>query len=474
MKKTVSILLIIVMCMGILNVNAATYTLPEKMQKQQQAGSGVKGSFEIDAEGTSPVMNMLEELNGREIQIRSISARDSENSITTLYFDAGDEIRQGLVEIMNMDGAMYFKTDFTGENVYTLGNIKVFFDLLTAEDGQNIQPWSALKSMLSIPEDEWETQWAATVEKYLQYIENWMNGFAAAPETFTTNDGQSAFEMKYIMQPDDIRAGVLELVSLFLNDEEAVSLLSSKVEPEISSVYLNKDLIWYYKEALDSLELNEPVILCRKITTKGDEISSEVSLPLGTNPFSFTNASAVTENGKTEWIFTGEKVSVKYIPGEQKKDENDTLFSCGIVITPSTEAEGILGTFGAYDLTVTGNTETTTDNEGKQHRNEKWQFNLTPDTDLAGENADQYSKCQPMTADLNLHYSSKLAQTSATTLEITASYEYDEDKISAEAKVKTASAWEFVPIQTDSAIPLLKMTENELQQILGKLLMVGK
>ena len=346
--------------------------------------------------------------------------------------------------------------------------------MLTAEDGQNVQIWSSLRQLLSIPDEEWESTWKPVTERMTKQIENWMNNFASDPVKFTTEDGESALELRYEIEPQSIRSGIIELITMILNDEEAVTLLSGKMAPEQAAIYLNKDLIWYYQEALNTMELNGPVILSRKMTTKGEEINSSISLPLGTNPFGFDTVTAENTNGSEEWIFSGEEVTVRYIPGELQKGDFTYLFTCGLVVTPGTKKEGFLSKAGAYTLKINGTTETTTDEEGKEHQNETWTLQLIPDMALVTENQDLYKDCEPLNGELKLHYYSKLAQTSATTLEINGSYEYGEDKLTGTAKIKTSSAWELVPFDTANAVEVLKMTDEEFMKALESLMKVGK
>ena len=96
MKKVCLILMILVLTLTTCFATAATYTLSEKMGKQLEVGSGLKGSFTVHAEGSSELMTLLKNLNDREIQIRSISERDADNGLTSFYVDPGDESQQGL------------------------------------------------------------------------------------------------------------------------------------------------------------------------------------------------------------------------------------------------------------------------------------------------------------------------------------------------------------------------------------------
>ena len=63
MKKILSILLVLVLTTACIAASAAGYTLPEKMERQLQVGSGLKGSFVIRANADaelSPVVHALQ------------------------------------------------------------------------------------------------------------------------------------------------------------------------------------------------------------------------------------------------------------------------------------------------------------------------------------------------------------------------------------------------------------------------------
>lgn len=474
MKKACAIILILVQIAVISFASAANYTLSEKMGKQLEVGSGLKGSFTIHTEGTSEFIKLLKNLNDREIQIRSISARDSDNGLTSFYVDPGDESQQGLVEVCRKDGETFIRNDINADKVYSLGNLSLLFDLLSAEKGNNIQIWSVLKNMLDIPEEEWNTVWTTALNRYYGDLEVWLNQYALSPRVYTTESGQSAIETKYSIEPDAVRAGILSIISEVLEDQNLVSLLSSKMTQEHAAVYLNKDLIWFYREALEHVELNGPVVFTRRMTTKGVAIETEILLPLGKNPLGFKSVLLTHEDNNEKWLFEGDEVNALIIPGKQVANENKLDYTASLIITPGTKKDGFFGKHGAYNCSISCIVEESSDEEDRGHQYDQWTLSLEPNESLITENKELYADCIGMRLEALLHYSGKNAQTSATTLEIDGKYNYGEDSVELKAKVKTSATWNIVLFDTTNSTSIFSMTDKEIHDMLNDFLNMGK
>lgn len=474
MKKACAIILILVQLAVICFASAASYTLSEKMGKQIEVGSGLKGSFTIHAEGTSELVELLKNLNDREIQIRSISARDADNGLTSFYVDPGDESQQGLVEVCRKNGETFIRNDINADKVYSLGKLSLLFDLLTAEKGNNIQIWSVLKNMLDIPEEEWNTVWTTALNRYYGDLEVWLNQYALSPRVYTTDNGQNAIETKYSIEPVAIRSGIVTLISDVLEDQNLVSLLSSKMTPEHAAIYLNKDLIWFYREALEQFELNGPIIFTRKMTTKGVAIGTEIRLPLGKNPLGFNSVLLTHEDDSEKWLFEGDEVNVLIIPGKQVSTEKNFDYTVSLIITPGTKKDGFFGKYGAYDCSVSCIVEESSDEEDRGHQYNHWTLALKPNASLVTENKELYADCTGMQLEAVLHYSGKNAQTSATTLEINGKYSYGKDSVELNAKVKTAATWNIVLFDTAKSVSVFSMTDEEIHDMLNDFLNMGK
>lgn len=474
MKKVCLILMILVLTLTTCFATAATYTLSEKMGKQLEVGSGLKGSFTVHAEGSSELMTLLKNLNDREIQIRSISDRETDNSLTSFYVDPGDESQQGLVEVCRKNGETYIRSASNQEKIYSLGQFSLLFDLLTAEEGNNIQIWSVLKNMLDIPAEEWDTVWMTALNKYYGDLEIWLNQYAMSPHIYTAENGLNAIETKYSIEPDALREGIVSLISDMLDDSNLVSLLSSKMSPEHASVYLNKDLIWFYRQALESTELNGPVEFTRRMTTKGVAIGTDIKLPLGKNPLGFGSVTLTNEDNEEKWFFEGDEVNVMIIPGKKTSDKKKLNYAASLIITPGTKNEGFFGTYGAYDFSVSSVEETSTDDEERNHQYNTWKIELKPNMSLVGEDSALYENCTGMQLETVLHYSGKNAQTSATTLEIDGQFTYGEEQVQLKSKVKTAATWAIVLFDVPQSLSVFSLSEEEMHEMLNEFLNMGK
>ena len=86
---------------------------------------------------------------------------------------------------------------------------------------------------------------------------------------------------------------------------------------------------------------------------------------------------------------------------------------------------------------------------------------LPADTDLSC-----LSETDPITADIDLHYSSKYAQNSATTLEIKAEINDGASILKIDGKVKTAAPWLFMPFEVIDPIQTGTGPEDVLEPYL--------
>ena len=74
MKKVLAMVLAFCLLCGSTSALAVTYTMPEKLSRQLVIGSGLKGSFVLNAEGSSGAAAVLSVLNGAEIQVRGMAS----------------------------------------------------------------------------------------------------------------------------------------------------------------------------------------------------------------------------------------------------------------------------------------------------------------------------------------------------------------------------------------------------------------
>jgi hypothetical protein len=102
MKKILSILLVLVLTTACLAASAAGYTLPEKMERQLQVGSGLKGSFVIRANADAELSPVVHALQNAAFEIRGIQSEG--NSHYYIYQAGENEAMSALTEICTADG----------------------------------------------------------------------------------------------------------------------------------------------------------------------------------------------------------------------------------------------------------------------------------------------------------------------------------------------------------------------------------
>ena len=103
---------------------AAAYTLPYKMQRQLEVGSGLKGSFVIHSNASAEKEPLIHALSNVEFEIRGIR---SENNIHYYIYQPGEnEDRNNLTEFSILDNKYFLRSDFLAGKPYQLPDIDTF------------------------------------------------------------------------------------------------------------------------------------------------------------------------------------------------------------------------------------------------------------------------------------------------------------------------------------------------------------
>ena len=150
MKKGLAIVLSLwMMCLTTIGY-AVTYTLPEKLGRQLAIGSGMKGSFVLNAEGDSETAAALRLFNQAEIQVRGMMSDKDWHYY--LYQTDEAENQWARTDLYRKDGAVYMKSQllkidrlavYEGEKIGLIGEngmgkttlMRVLAGELTPEEG---------------------------------------------------------------------------------------------------------------------------------------------------------------------------------------------------------------------------------------------------------------------------------------------------------------------------------------------------
>ena len=472
MKKVVCLLLCVILT-GISAVSfaAVSYSLPEKMQKQLEIGSGLKGTVTLHSEGNSPVVLALHPFQDVELQFRSLR---SGNQMHAYLYQAGEnEEQKGLTEFFNDGNNLYFRSDLLQDNVLTLPAVDQMIDLMRSPEGGNPSAASMLYRWAQLSGEKRDSLLNGVMEVLSSPLEIWLAQYATASEVHTLENGTSAVDLNYTIPMADLKTEMVELYALLLQRSEGQALMDALMSEEQRKVYANENLLYYYREALDAMNNDYDIAYSRTVSTLGQTISSSLELPLDSEKMNCQALLIENANGLTSYTLRGEDqlITIK-IAGDLNLQEIDS-FSVWIETRPNPASENQdPAAYHALRADLKHSVELTSDEESRDHQREVWHFHTERDVSRLTdpENADLYPEETPLDLDLNLHYFSRYSQSSPTTLEFQLKYDADQLNLTLSGQLKTASPWVFTPFKTDNAVNLMQMTSQERELKLAEFL----
>ena len=114
--------------------NAATYTLPEKMQNQLAIGSGLKGSFTVTADGELSKTPFLNAFCDATYDLRGMS---SGHDLHYYLFQENNGSQTIIAELYKKDGQYYLRSDIVQGKILELSGFSIFLDALFSQQGEN-------------------------------------------------------------------------------------------------------------------------------------------------------------------------------------------------------------------------------------------------------------------------------------------------------------------------------------------------
>ena len=456
MKKILIVLIaaILVITCGTTGL-ASTYTLPEKIHNQLAIGSGLKGTFSISSEGDGFRTPFVQAVSDAEFSIRGIS---SGSDFHYFVFQTNAEDQQtALSELYRRDGICYFRSDMVQSKILSLPTAEQLIDSLYPVKGENVSPSSFLLKILLLPENDFKGKWEPVLARYQNELELWLAGYTVKAETVKLETGASALDFTYEIPMDDVIREFLALVGEFTRDSEASALLDSVMTPEQKQIYANPELISYYQEAMDSLHIQETVCLSKRVTAKGEVLSSRVELPMDETTTGYQMMSIEKTGSLTAYRMTGSghyfAVAVNHAentdPGTEQRSVWFTRVSDG-----QKEEKGEQDISVRIDILRT--TETYEDNEDQNHQKDHYSVSVQQDETYLPAAYD-HTVLQPfdtLTLELELHYYSKYAQNSKTDLDIQGKLTRGDSSLSLRASLKTAKPWVFMPFEVIDPIEI--------------------
>ena len=452
--------LTVVVASGSLAVSA--YTLPEKMHKQVDIGSGIKGSLFFHGEGSEQIIPELQILQDVELQFRGLRA--SEDSHWSLYQAGDNEEKNALTELYIHDGSFYFRSDLLPGEVFSFPGAEVLSDSLLPTPEGNPSLASAFWRWFRLPEEERQALWNPVESRLSQELEMWVAQYASVTEVSLPDSGATAVDLSYSIPMRELKREIIVLLGSLMSGDDGQALLDTVLSREQKEVFANAYLDYYYAEAMDALDNDYDLIYTRRISTLGNPISSMLEMPLDQNRMKYQAIVMEEDGGLVSWTLRGEDQIIT-IRTSQSIDWNEiSTASAWLIVRPSDpgkEAEN--SAYHAVRADLSHSTEIASDEENRDHQREKWVLSIERDVSRLpdGEDPALYPEEDPVSLELNLHYFSRPSQSSPTTLEIDGRLQKKDSSLHVTGQLKTASPWDFSPFDVSNATEFMHLSQDD-------------
>lgn len=454
MKKRILSLIVLLAVLCVSAGLADTYTLPVKMSNQLAIGSGLKAAFIIRTEGEKFSTPFMKLISDAEFMVRGISSGEDFH----YYIFQTDEAEQqtGLSELYRKDGSYYFRSDMVPGKILTFPKTDRYLDTLFPSRGENISPASFITKIMTLPEEVKKAKWEPVLSKYQLELEMWLARYTIEEEIVKLDKNQSAIQFSYNIPMKDVTKEIIKLYTKILDDKDAVALLDTVMTKEEKKVYANKNLMYFYEEALKAADQSKTVSMSKQISM-GEMISFRLNLPMNEQASGFSSIRIESENKVTRYTLNSEKQYLMIaIPDSFDPEKESFKKSAWLtrITNGSEKEEGQEDISVRIDIQKTG--KTYNDEQDYAHETDDYHVIVRQDTAYLpnGYEAESLPEFPEITADISLHYYSKYAQSAATTLDITADVRQADSSLKLEAKLKTASPWLFMPFEVTDPIDI--------------------
>ena len=423
MKKKTAILISILMVVMFTTCQAVSYSLPEKMANQLAIGSGLKGNFRVEIKGDRFRTDFLDAISDADFAIRGISSgEDLHYYVCQLKKEeSGKEQQKAISELYRQAGVYYFRSDMVQGKTLAFPSFSQMLDAVFSVKGENSSASSFVSRIIALPDDEKKEKWEPVLSRYQNELEIWLADFTVKADTVKLESGFSALDFAYEIPAKDVIDKILAVTEELTKDPEASLLFDTVMTPEEKSLYFNANLLYFYKDALNSVILNEPVRMKKRVSAMGELLSFEIDLPMDEKNTGFQSVQISMLDQKT--VYTIRKhgaLIVIAIPEislfRQPAYDNQSVWLTYI----NTDNAGKDNNSFAIRADIK---KTNAVYDAKEENHEEYEYIINIQKDLNYTPDDLIPlipEFDPISVHVNLHYSSGYAQNKATTLQINA------------------------------------------------------
>lgn len=443
---------------------AADYTLPEKMNRQITFGSGVKGAMTLAVAGGAEWLDLLLPFTGSQLQVRYIY-KDGQFQCQ-LYATDDQEQQRALTQAYGDETHLYLRSDLLPDTLFSLPMGSALMDTLFGGNAENPTFYSVVQAILSVPSEEWETYWTPALEPYETALEQWLTQFAANPSINQSDSGSSNMTLRYDIPSDALKSAMKDLMGQALQDATLQELLRPLLSDAQQAVYLNPSLSYFYDAVIDALPLSDDLTMVRKLSTRGELISSELVMPLPENKGNWASLTLTVTGSETALTLTGSEQAITLGLTESAISADRTFWEGHFRYLP---AEGtLLSAAFTLDKEFTASTD---EADGRAHEMTHWVLKAKPDLnhlEADDPTRDNYADFDEITVDFSTHYSGRALDNNPTTLELAITAQLPAVSLETAIALRTTSPWVLTPLPTDGAESVLELTGERVQELLGE------
>ena len=454
MKKLCCILVCAALVLMATAASAVSYnTLPEKLSKQLQIGSGLKGSLTLKSEGKTFDTPFFQAFSNASWELRGM--RSGEETHYYLYQPDEQEQPRNKTELYLRGDGVYLRSDLLPETVLSVSSpddAASLFGVVPAER-DNPSLLGVAWQLMTAKDEAHKNSLDTMLTRLQKELENWMIQFGVQEASVNPEDGGAAVEISCVMPMEAVRAEILTLMKKIWESQEFSALLSSAMTEGEKAVYMNPNLGYFLEEAMAGLETEGEVRLTRMMTTLGESFRSTLSLPLDEAKTGASFLTVEEKDGLQTYTLESAK-GVRILSWPLEQEEN--TFTCWLA--QYGEDATIMKPLA---VRIQGEHQQEAREEGEEKTIEDHRYTLivTHDPTAQPEDADPalFEEYPTTTLTANLTYSSKFPANSPTTLTVDATLQREEDTLQVTGSVKSASPWVFTPFDVAGAKPIREL-----------------
>ena len=446
MKKIFGIILTLILALSVFSSALASYTLPEKMERQLQVGSGLKGSLTVRANADAEQYPLIHSIQNAEFEIRGIQYEGNQHYY--IYQPGEGESLDALTEICRMEGKYYLRSDLLEEGCFLLPTVDHLINAALKSEGENVSIFPDLLRAILGNEAENELN----TEGLERTIEIWINAFST-DTTVQSTEGSPRLSQTFRIPVEEACTALTEVITMISSSENYMGYFREILSKEQIDLYLNPNLGYYYADAIRQLDMDGEIEFSRTVSTLGDLINSSLILPLEAGRTGYSSVKLQNNEKNKSILLTGPKGTL-YLEVPMETDLIRDDYENAEIRFVKIDNEDQNAKNVSLRITASRKSEKTEDTAAnKIHENERYIMHISSDTEGIPEGIDtaKIASYADADAEITVHYSSKPQLSSPTELEVSCMVTHGQYHFSLESKLNTASPWVFTPFSIEGA-----------------------